>query len=100
MDDIERWQAFGSYIRTIRKEKNITMYAIEKEFGFSRQYWSRIELSKQGYALKPDLIQRIASILDINYIDLYEIVGYCDDSYIKEYYERKDVSKNLTDTLD
>ena len=44
MDDIERWQAFGSYIRTIRKEKNITMYAIEKEFGFSRQYWSRIEL--------------------------------------------------------
>ncbi len=91
MDDLERLKSLGSYIRKIREEKNITMYAIEKEYGFSRQYWSRIELANQGYFLKPDLLQRMASILSINYLDLYKILGYCDDLSIKEYYERKEL---------
>lgn len=76
MDDLEKWVEYGEYIRSVRKEKGISMYSIEKSHDFSRQYWSRIELAKQGYALKPELVKRMAEILDINYLELYQIVGY------------------------
>ena len=95
MDDIEaeKWAAFGRYVREIRKKKNISMYYIEKEYNFSRQYFSRIELGRQGYSLKPELIQKIASILEINYLDLYKIVGYADDDSIAEYYKNNILNK-------
>ena len=97
MDDLdkEKWLAFGAYVRNIRKEKKISMYSIEKQHDFSRQYWSRIELATHGYALKFELIQKMADILDINYLDLYRIVGYVDDEKIREYYLR-----NLKDNED
>ncbi len=88
-----KWDAFGKYVREIRKQKNISMYRIEKEYNFSRQYFSRIELNKHGYAIKPDLIQKIASILEINYLDLYKIVGYADDDSIAEYYKKNLLNK-------
>lgn len=100
MDDLEKWKALGSYIRSVRKEKKITMYAIEKKYGISRQYWSRVELGNQGYFPKPDLLQQMASILSINYLDLYEVAGYCDDLSIKEYYERKNLQDLKTNTFE
>lgn len=85
MDDLEKWVEYGEYIRKVRKEKGISMYGIEKHYQFSRQYWSRIELAKQGYALKNELIIRMAEILDINYLELFKIVGYINDDVIVDY---------------
>lgn len=95
MDDIEKkkWAEFGQYIREVRESKNITMYQIEQMYGFQRQYFSRIELNKNNYALKPEIIQRIAKILDINYIGLYNIVGYSDDDVIADYYKKHLLNK-------
>lgn len=92
METSNEWVELGKYIRKIRTEKGISAYSIEKKYEFSRQFWSRIELGTQKSAMKPDLLQKIASILDINYIDLYLIVGYVDkeslDKYIEEYIKK------------
>lgn len=89
LKSMDKWKELGTYIRTVRKSKGISTYFIEQEFGFNRQYWSRIELATSEYALKPELLQRIATILKINYLDLYVIVGYADEAAINEFSERK-----------
>lgn len=91
--ELEKWSEFGKYIREVRTKKKITMYQIEKDYNFSRQYFSRIELNRHGYALKPELVKRIAQILDINYLELYKIVDYADDKTIAEYYEKNLLNK-------
>lgn len=95
MESMNKWKELGNYIRDVRKDKGISTYFIEKEFGFSRQYWSRIELASSEYALKPELLQRIATILKINYLDLYVIVGYADETAINEFSERKKQERNI-----
>ncbi len=95
MDDLEKkkWAEFGQYVRKIRKSKNLSMYQIEQEHDFSRQYFSRIELNRHGYAIKPELIQKIAKILDMNYLELYNIVGYSNDDVIADYYKKHLLNK-------
>ena len=94
MDTSNEWTELGKYIRKVRTEKGISAYSIEKNYEFSRQFWSRIELGTQKSAMKPDLLKKIASILGINYINLYLIVGYIDkeslDEYIKETFKKEE----------
>lgn len=87
METVNEWIELGQYIRKIRKEKGISAYSIEKTHGFSRQFWSRIELGTQKSALKPDLLKKIATILEINYFELYMIVGYSDKETLISYYK-------------
>jgi len=96
LDDIEKqkWIEFGKYIRNVRKEKKISAYMIEQKYDFNRQYWYRIELATHGYAIKPELIIKMAEILEINYLELYKIVNYVSDDYILDY-----CKTNLMDKL-
>lgn len=82
------WVELGIYIRKIREEKNISAYFIEKEYGYSRNAWSRIENGKLESALKPETLQEIAKYLDINYLDLYLIVGYVDEESAIEFVKK------------
>ena len=82
------WIELGKYIRSVRENKGISAYSIEKNHGFSRQFWSRIELGTQKSSMKPDLLKKIAFILDINYFELYMIVGYIDKNSFLDYYEK------------
>jgi len=85
MEDNLKWKNLGIFIKNTRNSKGISAYFIEKKYGFSRNFWSRIENGTHKSAMKPDLLQKIASILDINYIDLYLIVGYVDKESLDKY---------------
>lgn len=74
--DNNNMAALGQYIRKIREEKNISAYGIEKDLGFSRTVWSRIENGRQDSSLKPDTLQQIAKILEIDVTELYLVAGY------------------------
>lgn len=82
------WQNLGIFIKNTRNAKGISAYSIEQNYGFSRNFWSRIENGTHKSAMKPDLLKKIASILDINYIDLYLIVGYIDKESLDKYFEK------------
>lgn len=86
METTNEWQILGKYIKKIRQEKKISAYSIEKNYGFSRNFWSRIENGTHKSAMKPDLLKKIASILNVNYIEFYLIVGYLDEDSLKDYY--------------
>ncbi len=87
MENTDEWKILGEYIKKIRKEKGISAYAIEQNCGFSRNFWSRIENGSHKSAMKPDLLKKIASILDVNYIEFYLIVGYIDKETLSNYFE-------------
>ncbi len=87
MENTDEWKILGEYIKKIRKEKGISAYSIEQNHGFSRNFWSRIENGSHKSAMKPDLLKKIASILDVNYIEFYLIVGYIDKETLSNYFE-------------
>ncbi len=88
MDNQLEWIQLGLYIKKRRLEKGLSAYFIEKEYGFSRNFWSRIESGTHKSSMKPELLKKIASILEINYIELYMIVGYLDNDSFIDYYEK------------
>ncbi len=87
LENNNEWKILGEYIKKIRKEKGISAYSIEQNYGFSRNFWSRIENGTHKSAMKPDLLIRIANILDINYIEFYLIVGYIDKDTLNNFYK-------------
>ncbi len=88
MDNQLEWIQLGLYIKKRRLEKGLSAYFIEKEYGFSRNFWSRIESGTHKSSMKPELLKKIASILEINYIELYMIVGYLDNDSFIDYYKK------------
>ena len=86
LEKLHEWIELGKYIRKIRDEKGISAYSIEKKYGFSRNFWSRIESGTHKSAMKPDLLKKIAEILEVNYIEFYLIVGYLDEESLNAYY--------------
>lgn len=85
MSDIENpWIKLGDFIRNYRKKNEMSAYYICKVSGFSESYWSMIENGKRPN-LNPEVLQKIAKILEINYHYLYEIVGYTSKNAALEY---------------
>ena len=80
----------GEFIKEKRKEKGITLHTIEK-MGFNKSTWSKIE---NNFRKDPEhkILKQIAQILEINYIELYKIVGYIDDEAINEYVWNKAIN--------
>ena len=88
MENQLQWEELGLYIKKIRLEKGVSAYSIEKNYGFSRNFWSRIESGTHKSSMKPELLKKIATILEINYLELYMIVGYIDKESFFDYYEK------------
>ncbi len=87
MENTDEWKILGEYIKKIRKEKGISAYSIEQNHGFSRNFWSRIENGSHKSAMKPDLLIKIANILNVNYLEFYLIVGYVDKEALNDFYK-------------
>ena len=82
----EKIKRLGEYIKYRRIIKNISAYQIEKTYGIDRSLWSKLENGKQTSLPKPEFLMQIAKILDINYIELYMVVGYITSQSIVEYF--------------
>ncbi|WP_180953714.1 helix-turn-helix domain-containing protein [Bacillus sp. T33-2] len=66
---------FGKYIKSLRKEQNLTIRQLEDKSGVSNAYLSQIENGKRGLP-SPDIIKKIHEPLGVGYDELMEKAGY------------------------
>ncbi|MBY7142443.1 helix-turn-helix transcriptional regulator [Virgibacillus sp. NKC19-3] len=71
---------FGSYIREIRKSKNISLREAARRSEMSHPYLSQIETGKNTKPT-PTIIKKLAKGLNVPYMQLMEKAGYADYSY-------------------
>ncbi len=70
-------------IKEARKNKDMTQQELADSIGVTKAYINKIE---NGVTKKPSLnvLERLASILDINYVDIVEEFGYDIEDLISE----------------
>lgn len=66
----------GSFLKTIRESRDISLREVEKLTGVGYSHLSMIENGKRN--VTPALLKNLSKIYHINYIDLYEKAGYID----------------------
>jgi len=68
-------ESLGQYLRRIRKERNLTLRAVEGKTGISNAYLSQLENSKITKP-SPHFLNKLAECYDIPYERLMELSGY------------------------
>src|SRR5690625_5079531 len=69
---------FGSFIRKLRKEREMTIRQRELYSGVSNSYLSQLENGKRGIP-SPDIIKKLSKGLKVDYNDLMMRAGYMSD---------------------
>lgn len=77
----------GEYLSKIRKEKDISLRDVEKLTGIGYAHLSMIENGKRN--VTPALLRNLATLYNIDYINLYEKAGYLDLIKTKDLKENK-----------
>lgn len=74
---------FGEYLKSVRKEKGLTIRQVEAYSGVSNAYLSQLENGKRGIP-SPEIIKKIHKPLGIDYNELMSKAGYLEvDSTIE-----------------
>lgn len=66
---------FGSYLRSLRKNKGLTIRQLELYSGVSNAYLSQIENGKRDIP-SPEILQKISKPLGVEYEELMQRAGY------------------------
>ena len=66
----------GKYLNKLRTSKNISLREVDKMTGISYTHLNMIENGKRN--VTPALLRNLATLYNINYLDLYEKAGYID----------------------
>ncbi|NMO97450.1 helix-turn-helix domain-containing protein [Paenibacillus lemnae] len=66
---------FGSYLRELRKNANLTMRKLDSLSGVSHSYISQLERGERGIP-SPDILKKLADPLNISYMDLLHKAGH------------------------
>lgn len=64
--------AFGTVVQRIRKEKGISQWGMETDFGISRKYLSDVENGKRNVSL--DFMEKISEALDMSLQEIFDCV--------------------------
>ncbi|MBA4532558.1 helix-turn-helix domain-containing protein [Brevibacillus halotolerans] len=87
--------SFGKYLKTKRKEKNLSMNKLGELTGITAMYISQLEGGKR---VKPsiEILKKFSESLEIPYEDLMVAAGYIDpDDYVRMQNERDDIEWSL-----
>lgn len=68
---------FGSYIRQLRNNKEMTIRQLELYSGVSNSYLSQLENGKRGIP-SPDIIKKLSEGLKVSYTEMMIKAGYID----------------------
>ncbi|GGB40548.1 helix-turn-helix domain-containing protein [Virgibacillus dakarensis] len=71
---------FGTYIKEIRKSKNVSLREAARRSGISHPYLSQIETGKNTKPT-PTIIKKLAYGLNVPYMQLMDKAGYTDYTY-------------------
>lgn len=64
--------AFGTVVQRIRKEKGISQWVMETDFGISRKYLSDVENGKRNVSL--DFVEKVSEALDMSLQEIFDCV--------------------------
>lgn len=81
--------SFGSYLRTLRKEKKLTLKDIANKSGLSVGYVSQLELGTRAKDSLPskEVIDKLAQSLEVASIELLREAGYFHVDNYEDYYK-------------
>jgi transcriptional regulator with XRE-family HTH domain len=65
----------GSFLRTIRDQKQLSLRAVEKAIGISNAYLSQIESGKIKQP-SPNILHKLCELYEIPYSDALHLAGY------------------------
>ena len=65
----------GTYLKKIRKQRNLTLRAVEERTGISNAYLSQLENNKISFP-SPKFLDKLAMLYDLSYEQLMKLAGY------------------------
>ncbi|MEL7562799.1 helix-turn-helix transcriptional regulator [Dehalogenimonas sp. 4OHTPN] len=70
---------FGQYLRSLRKEKDLSLRDVQARSGVSGSYLAQIE---QGHKHKPsaEILKKLAPVYDVPIRDLMKAAGYLEEA--------------------
>jgi len=80
---------FGSYLKSVREGKGLTLNQLATYSGISNAQISRIENGHRGVP-KPESIRKLAEALKVPYEEMMEAAGYISEQAIPEWATSKD----------
>ncbi|NBI05795.1 helix-turn-helix domain-containing protein [Senegalia massiliensis] len=73
---------FGQYLKSLRKDKKLTIRQVELYANVSNSYLSMIENGKRDIP-SPEILQKLSKVYDIDYNTLMKKAGYVDSDTSK-----------------
>lgn len=97
---------FGEYLRSLRKDKGLTLKELAGKSKVSQSYITNVENEKRGIP-SPDILEKLAAALNIEYTDIMIKAGYWKEEYSNDdkkifeeiYNDRWKVVNQLTEVL-
>lgn len=68
-------ETLGPYLKKVRKQRNLTLRAVEEKTGISNAYLSQVENCKI-IKPSPSVLLKLANCYDISYEHLMELAGH------------------------
>lgn len=94
MDSKEKAEKFGQYLRSLRKERNMTLKELSHATNITIGHLSNIENGRRGIP-SPDLLKKLAEPLGVNHSDLMVQAGHIEKSDIVDELKKLKESENL-----
>ncbi len=70
--------ALATYLRTIRKQKGLSLKKVEKAAGVSNAYLSQLERGRRNPP-HPDILKRLANVYEVPVTELLSAAGYLEE---------------------
>jgi transcriptional regulator with XRE-family HTH domain len=70
--------ALATYLRTIRKQKGLSLKKVEKAAGVSNAYLSQLERGRRNPP-HPDILKRLAKVYEVPVTELLSAAGYLEE---------------------
>jgi transcriptional regulator with XRE-family HTH domain len=70
--------ALATYLRTIRKQKGLSLKKVEKAAGVSNAYLSQLERGRRNPP-HPDILKRLANVYEVPVAELLSAAGYLEE---------------------
>lgn len=70
--------ALATYLRTIRKQRGLSLKKVEKAAGVSNAYLSQLERGRRNPP-HPDILKRLAKVYEVAVTDLLSAAGYLEE---------------------
>jgi transcriptional regulator with XRE-family HTH domain len=68
-------ETLGTHLKDVRKQRNLTLRAVEGKTGISNAYLSQLENNKISFP-SPKFLNKLAALYEVSYEQLMKLAGY------------------------